>query len=165
MQKISFFFLTQYVSPYLSYVALHHSAGIESIYLLEFSNFLLRGMLLIQQSIENRIEVVLSGIEIFVPNWLYWYQRKNISIQLQVGTLNSVRMDFLKIKSQSHLYYIQYIHNARYTSLVEFTLRIIKATIYVRIMDDLKTDNYLHLLTLSMFAVRNIWDMIKVCMY
>ena len=60
---------------------------------------------------------------------------------------NSVRMDFLKRKIQFNLYYIQYIHNARYTSLVEFTLRIIKATIYVRIMDDLKTDNYLHLHT------------------
>ena len=107
LQKILFSFLTQYVSLYLRYVALHHSAGIESIYLLEFSNFLLRGMLLIQQSIENRIEVVLSGTEMFVPNWLYWYERMNISIQLQVGTLNSVRMDLLKRKIQFNLYYIQ----------------------------------------------------------
>ena len=167
LQKIIFSFLTQYVSLYLRYVALHHSAGMKSIYLLEFSNFLLRGMLFLQQSIENRIEVVFSGIEILAPIWLYWYQRKTISIQLQESTLshNSVRMDFLQRKIQFNLYYIQYIHNARYTSLVEFTLRIIKATIYVRIMDDLKTDNYLHLLTLSMFAVRNIWDMMKVCVY
>ena len=80
----------------------------------------------------------------------------NILIKLQVGTLNLVRVDFLKRKIQFNLYYIQYIHNAWYTSLVEFTLGIIKATIYVRIMDDLKTDNYLHLLTLSMFETYEI---------